>query len=126
MPYVRDVPSPLWLVCGALFGFGIVGFFTGLLLIPFGIALLRHLIRRRAAGWWLMVVGLGLGPIVLFWGDVVGHPDGDCIVYARGFECRASAAVPAFTVGVLLCAIGLLLGIATTFRARSRPDVSHV
>lgn len=114
------------MVCGALFGFGIVGFFTGLLLIPFGIALLCYLIRRRIAGWWLMVLGAGLGPLVLFWGDVVGHPDGDCIVHSRGFECRASAAVPGFTVGVLLVAIGLLLGIATALLAKRRSDTSPV
>ena len=38
-------------------GFGVVGFFAGLLLVPFGIALLVHLSNRRVPGWWLALIG---------------------------------------------------------------------
>ena len=65
--------SLLWFVCGALLGFGVVGFFTGLLLVPFG---------RAGAGWWLARVGAGTGPGRLLLGRLVGYPEARCKVMA--------------------------------------------
>ena len=110
--------SLLWFACGALLGFGVVGFFTGLVLVPFGIALLVHLWNRRVPGWWLVLVGAGTGPVALFWGDVVGHPEAPCKVISGGYACRASGAVPGFVAGSALIAAGVLLGLMTTYITR--------
>ena len=112
----------MWFLCGALFGFGLVGFLTGLLLIPFAIALFVYLWNRRVPGWWLALVGAGSGPVVLFWGDVFGYPDGGCKSVSGGYICRASGAVPGFITGLVLVASGVLLGALRLFIAgRWRP-----
>lgn len=60
----------MWLAAGALISFGVVGFLTGLVLVPFGIALAASATRACPRGWSWLVVGLGLGPTVLLGDDV--------------------------------------------------------
>lgn len=103
----------LWLLCGALFSFGIIGFLTGLLLLPFAVALLVHLRRRQMPGSWASLIGAGVAALTLFWGDVVGHPAANCVSNDHETACRASASVPGFFVGIAVIGIGILLGIAS-------------
>lgn len=108
------MPSPLWFVCGALLALGIVGFFTGLLLLPLAVGLLVRLHRQRVPGRWLVLVGMGAGTLALSWSDVVGHPATRCVMtdVHGGFECRPAASVPIFFVGAVLGGAGMVLGIA--------------
>lgn len=103
--------SLLWLLCGALLGFGIVGLLTGAVLLPFGLSLLMYLLVSKTRRSWLGLVGLGLGPVILFRDNLVGFNDQGCKVTSGGTVCRAGWAVPGFYVGLGCIALGALIGL---------------
>lgn len=95
-----------WLGSGALISFGIVGFLTGLVLVPFGVALAFVAARTRQAAWPLFLVGLGLGPTVLLSDDAVAAEP-------------PAGAVPAFWVGLALLVAGMGLSVYVGWRTRT-------
>ena len=97
-----------WLLAGALLSFGLVGYLTGLVLVPLGIALATWAAARHGAGRPWSLIGLGLGPVVLLSGDVTAAEP-------------PTGAVPAFSVGVVLMATGVaLVGYLGAVGHRSR------
>lgn len=68
------VGTTLWAFSGLLLGLGVVGFLTGLLLLPFSLLLMRYLRSKAVPNSWAAVVGAGLGGLLLLWNDVVGYP----------------------------------------------------
>jgi hypothetical protein len=85
-----------WIAAGALVSFGVVGFLTGLVLVPFGVALAYSAARTGASAWPAFLVGLGLGPIILLAGDLAQ-------------EEPPTGAVPVFWAGVALLVVGAVL-----------------
>lgn len=99
------VVGPLkWLLAGALVSFGVVGFLTGLILVPFGIALATAAAYTDRMEWPWCIVGLGLGPAVLLGDDAFAAE-------------RPSGTVSGFWVGIVLIVSGVVLA-AVRERAR--------
>jgi hypothetical protein len=74
------------MLSGALIGFGLVGFLTGLVLVPFGVTLAVLLGVRRQWGSGAAWVGAALGPLVLLYGDltVPTPPSGVAVGFSIG------------------------------------------
>lgn len=92
-----------WLLAGALLSFGLVGYFTGLVLVPFGIALAVSAFGSHRPAWPWSIVGLGLGPVVLLSGDVASTDP-------------PSGTVPVFWVSVALLIVGVALSAVAVRR----------
>lgn len=97
-------------LAGALLSFGVVGFFTGLVLVPFGIALTISADHSHRSAWPCDFVGLGTGPIVLLSGDAFAADP-------------PSASVPDFVAGVHLVVAGLALW--SSIGRRHPEDIRH-
>lgn len=92
-----DGSRPSWdlaklVVSGALISFGLVGFFTGLLLVPVGVWLATT-VRPANRSWPGLILGLGLGPVALLSDDLTKADP-------------PSMAVPVFWVGLILSVTG--------------------
>jgi hypothetical protein len=85
-----------WLLAGALISSGVVGYLTGLLLVPFGLVLTVCCARWYRSAWPTFLVGLGLGPVTLLIDDL-----------ATSDQRWWSVAL--FSIGLILMALGLLL-----------------
>jgi len=102
------IPPMKWLGAGALVSFGIVGFLTGLVLLPFGVALAFSAARTRPSAWPWFLVGLGIGPVALLGRDVAGADP-------------ATGAVAAYWLGAALVASGVALSVLTNRRPSRTP-----
>src|SRR3546814_2751331 len=72
-----------WVAAGALISIGVVGFLTGLVLLPFGIILAGSAAGGHERSWPGFVIGLGIGPVALLADDM-------------GDSVPASGVAPAF------------------------------
>ena len=80
------VGTSLWAFSGLLLGLGVVGFLTGLLLLPFAAPHAPPAVQGRSNSW-AAAVGAGLGGLLLLWNDVVGYPASGCRQFDRGYAC---------------------------------------
>jgi hypothetical protein len=97
----------MWLAAGALISFGLVGFLTGLVLVPFGIALAVSATRAYPRGWSWLEVGAGLGPVALLGDDVTATQP-------------PAGTVGGFWIGTGLLAVGLILSAYLRWRTPDR------
>ena len=95
----------LWLLSGMLMSFGVLGFLTGLVVLPFGVGVAVHAGRSHRSSWPWFMPGLGLGPVVLLSDDVVS-------------EHSPAGAVPVFWVGVALVVLGGVLAVYVSWQRR--------
>ncbi len=107
-----------WLIVGTLIGLGIVGFFTGIILVIPAVLIGMSLSRRGWAGRWFIAPGFGAGGALLLLDDVVG-PDKRC---AGTSSCAGitHSLDGVFWFFVAIAVLGTV--VALVFYSRTHPD----
>lgn len=124
------VPGSLaWLAAGTLISVGLIGFFTGLILVLFGLALLVWAFDRKVPDMPAFLVGLGVGPLLLFRDEWQRYKKSGCIPDTstgmnQGPDCMG-VYVWGYRLGLWLVVLGVVLLIAARVRRSWRRDVGR-